>query len=85
MEIILHLSGHCIETAAKKRYERLVQELLNEEDEEREKILEKELDLLLNFLRKADFSELRRRGFDGSREMQVRIKKVGEDFVVEVV
>lgn len=83
MEVVLHIAGHCIETSAKKRYERLVQELLKEEDEEREKILEEELELLLDFLKKANFSELRRRGFDGSREMRVRVKKVGEEFVVE--
>lgn len=83
MEIVLHLSGHCIETASKKRYEKLVQDLLNAEVEDESK--EKELELLLEFLKKADFSELRKRGFDGSREMRVRVKKEGEDFVVEEV
>lgn len=85
MEVVLHLAGHCIETSAKKRYEMLVQELLKEDDEEREEALEEELELLLDFLKKADFSELRRRGFDGSREMRVRVKKIGEEFVVKEI
>jgi hypothetical protein len=85
MEIILHLSGHCIETAAKRRYEKLVQELLREENEERERELEAELELLLDFLKNADFSELRKSGFDGSREMRVRVKKEDERFVVKEV
>jgi len=85
MEVVLHLAGHCIETAAKRRYERLVQELLKEEDEEKEKRMEEELELLLDFLKKADFSELRRRGFDGSREMRVRVKRDGERFLVEEI
>lgn len=85
MEIALHLAGHCIETAAKRRYEKLVQDLLKEEDEEKERRMEEELELLLDFLKKADFSELRRRGFDGSREMRVRIKREGESFLVEEI
>ncbi len=82
MEVVLHLARYCIETAARKRYERLVQELLKEEDKDREKILEWELELLLDFLKKANFSELRKKGFDGSREMKVIIRKVGDRFDV---
>jgi len=77
--IVLHLAGHCIETAAKRRYEELVSYLLRHEDEEKER----ELEFLVEFLDKADFSELRRRGFDGREEMLVGIKKEGEKFVVE--
>jgi len=83
MEIILHLSNQCIETAAKKRYESLVQDLLNAEVEDESK--EKELELLVEFLKKANFSDLRKRGFDGSREMRVRVKKEGKDFLVEEI
>ncbi len=81
MEVVLHLKGHCIETAAKKRYEELVSELLKRDDEEKER----ELEFLLEFLKKANFSELRKMGFDGSREMLVRVKKAGDAFVVEEV
>jgi len=77
--IVLHISEHCIETAAKRRYEELLSYLLKHEDEEKEK----ELELLVEFLSKADFSELRRMGFDGREEMRVAIKKKGESFVVE--
>jgi len=85
MEIVLHLSGHCIETAARRRYEKLVQELLKEHDVEKERRLEGELELLLDFLKKANFSDLRKRGFDGSREMLVRVKKDRENFLVEEI
>uniref|UniRef100_A0A7J2TKK6 Uncharacterized protein n=1 Tax=Archaeoglobus fulgidus TaxID=2234 RepID=A0A7J2TKK6_ARCFL len=77
--IILHLRNCCIETAARKKYERLVSELLNEESEEKEK----ELEFLLEFLKKADFPELRRMGFDGREEMVIIVRKEGEKFLVE--
>lgn len=77
--MILHLSGHCIESAVKKRYEKLVFELLKEENEEKEK----ELEFLLEFMKKADFAKLRSQGFDGRTEMFVEIKKEGNDFVVK--
>lgn len=77
--IILHLKNCCIETAAKKKYERLVSELLNEESEEKEK----ELEFLLEFLKKADFQKLRSMGFDGREEMLVAVKREGERFLVE--
>ncbi len=83
MEVVLHLAGHCIETAAKKRYERLVQELLRAESEDENR--ERELEFLLEFLKKANFNELRKQGFDGSREMQVRVKRKGDNFVVEEI
>ncbi|WP_202319250.1 hypothetical protein [Archaeoglobus neptunius] len=83
MEIVIHLKGHCIETEAKKRYERLVRNLLREEDKTGE--MERELDFLLEFLKKANFQELRKRGFDGSREIRVRVKRSGDDFIVEEI
>jgi len=79
MDIVLHLNGHCIETAAKRKYEELVSELLKEDNPEKEK----QLELLVEFLEKADFRELRKKGFDGSKKMKVVIRKVGEEFIVE--
>ncbi|MEM0203492.1 MAG: hypothetical protein QXO16_05715 [Archaeoglobaceae archaeon] len=79
MRIVLHISGHCIEKAVKRRYERLVTELLEKEDSEKEK----ELEFLLEFMKNADFAELRNRGFDGRREVFVEIRKEGDKFVVE--
>ncbi len=81
MEVVLHLSGHCIETAAKKRYERLVQELLRRDNES----MERELEFLLEFLKRANFNDLRKQGFDGSREMMVKVKKRDGNFVVEEI
>ncbi|AGK60431.1 hypothetical protein Asulf_00404 [Archaeoglobus sulfaticallidus PM70-1] len=81
MELILHLSNRCIETEAKKRYEELVRDLLKEDNTEKEK----ELELLVEFLKKANFSRLRKMGFDGNKEVRVRIRKAGEDFVVEEI
>ncbi|WP_290597645.1 MULTISPECIES: hypothetical protein [unclassified Archaeoglobus] len=83
MEVVLHLAGYCIETAAKKRYEMLVQKLLNEDIEDENK--ERELEFLLEFLKNANFSELRRQGFDGSREMRVKVKREGKDFIIEEI
>lgn len=77
--IVLHISGHCIESAAKKKYEELVSYLLENEDEEKER----ELEFLLDFLKNADFSRLRKIGFDGKEEMIVFVRKEGTKFVVE--
>ncbi|MEM1578409.1 MAG: hypothetical protein QXN34_05055 [Archaeoglobaceae archaeon] len=77
--MILYIFGHCIESAVKRRYEQLVFELLREENEEKEK----ELQFLLEFMKKADFAKLRSQGFDGSTEMFVEIKKEGDEFVVK--
>ncbi|MFN3384732.1 MAG: hypothetical protein ACK401_07540 [Archaeoglobaceae archaeon] len=81
MRIVLHVSGHCIEKAAKMRYETLVLQLLRDEDLEKEK----ELEFLLEFMKKADFAELRKKGFDGSKEVFVVIRKEGDEFLVESV
>ncbi len=81
MEITLHLKGYCIETAAKRRYEELVRELLKEDDKKKEE----ELEFLIEFLKNANFGELRKMGFDGSEEMFVKVKKVGNEFRVERV
>lgn len=79
MRLVVRVSGQCIEKAVKRRYESLVVELIEREDPEKER----ELEFLLEFIKKADFAELRRRGFDGSREAVVEIRKEGERFVVE--
>lgn len=81
MELELILKGHCIETAAKRRYEQIVAALLERDDEK----LERELEFLLDFLKHADFSDLRKKGFDGSREMRVRVKKKDKEFIVKEI
>lgn len=77
--IVLHISGHCIETSAKKKYEELLAYLLKHEDEEKEQ----ELEFLVEFLKTANFSELRRKGFDGREEITVRVKKEKGEFIIE--
>lgn len=77
--IFLRVYGHCIETSARKRYEELLSYLLKQEDEEKEK----ELELLIEFLKTADFSELRKIGFDGREDVVVVVKKEKGKFVVE--
>jgi hypothetical protein len=58
MEIKLEPSlSNCIETVAKREYERVLSILLKEDQEDRQ--LEEELELLRLFLESADFSQLR--------------------------
>ncbi len=64
MLITLHLKKHCIETAAKNRYEMLIKQYFSSHKtsskEEQEKI-EIEIEQLLLFLENADFEDLRHR------------------------
>ena len=73
VSVILRIKDHCIETAAKKKYNELVKELIREDNPEKEK----ELEVILNFLKKADFKELRSKGYDGSREVTVEVFEDG--------
>ncbi len=60
MEIKLEPSlSHCIETVAKREYEKALRLLLSEEQEDMQ--LEQKLELLRLFLESADFSQLRSR------------------------
>lgn len=79
MEIELSLRGECIETVAEKRYEELAKELLEGENEKKEK----KLKFLRNFLENAKFNELRSSGFDGNQEMDVVVSGKGSDFSVK--
>lgn len=58
MEIILDLTRHCIETASKKKYERLIRQYFKTDKKEKINI-ENQICALKYFLEKADFSELR--------------------------
>lgn len=73
VSVILRIGGHCIETTAKKRYNELVNALIKEEDPEKEK----ELDVILHFLKNADFKKLRKQGYDGNRELIVEVFRDG--------
>ena len=60
MEIILDTSLHCIETASKKEYERLIRQYFKTGPLEKEKILmEQRIEALAYLLKHADFPGLR--------------------------
>ncbi len=80
VEVHLFVEGHCIETEAKKVFNRLVNYLLKNEDPEKEK----ELEVLRKFLETANFSELRKQGLDGKERKHVVLRENGEIEVVVV-
>mmetsp|Transcript_4917 Transcript_4917/g.2744 ORF Transcript_4917/g.2744 Transcript_4917/m.2744 type:complete len:103 (+) Transcript_4917:8612-8920(+) len=60
MEIILTLKQHCIKTAAKRRYEQLINKCFSNKCSDHEKMLiEPEIEALRFFLDNADFVRLR--------------------------
>ncbi|RLI77940.1 hypothetical protein DRP05_08815 [Archaeoglobales archaeon] len=73
VSVILKIKDHCIETAAKKKYNELVNLLIKEDNPKKEE----ELDIILNFLKKADFGKLRKMGYDGSKEVVVEVFEDG--------
>ncbi len=77
-EVLLNLSGNCIERAAESKREKIRQKADEVEDEE----LEEKLDMLDDFLENANFNELRRLGFNGEKDMRVRVWRDGESFTV---
>ncbi|MDQ1331708.1 MAG: hypothetical protein QG578_1976 [Thermodesulfobacteriota bacterium] len=71
MKILLDLSGHCIETEAKRIYEESIREYFRAPDSMRSE-LEKKIEGLRNFLEYSDFNHLRSlhpslAGADGGR------------------
>jgi hypothetical protein len=76
MEIKLEPSlSHCIETVAKREYERVLSLLLRGKQEDSQ--LEEELELLRMFLESADFSELRSQCEEfllSGRQIEVRLR-----------
>ncbi|OPY69965.1 MAG: hypothetical protein A4E57_00843 [Syntrophorhabdaceae bacterium PtaU1.Bin034] len=78
MEIMLEPDlSHCIETVAKREYERVLSLLLKGRDED--KSLENELELLRLFLESADFGSLRSRCDEfllAGKQVRVRLKLI---------
>ncbi|MCK5696127.1 MAG: hypothetical protein KAH62_05960 [Desulfobacula sp.] len=70
MEIFLDLTRYCIETASKKKYERLIRQYFKTNKKEKNN-LENQICALKYFLEKADFSELRNR-FSNSNSVKKR-------------
>ncbi len=76
VELHLIVDGNCIETEAKRLFNRLVSYLLDNEDPEKEI----ELELLRRFLENANFNELRKHGLDGRVRKHVVLRsKLGSD------
>ncbi|SDU20251.1 hypothetical protein [Desulfobacula phenolica] len=62
MEIPLNLTHHCIETASKREYERMVRQCFKISDDDNERMpLENKISALIYFLENTDFSDLRNR------------------------
>lgn len=59
MEIILNLSRYCIETASRKKHDRLVTEYFKANGEDQKKVIGHQITALKYFLEEADFSNLR--------------------------
>ena len=79
-DITFDLTNHCIETAAKKNYERLIRRYLKKETLPEEKAgIEDRMEILKYFLEHADFPRLRSRYplLSGNHSHQVVIS-VGE-------
>jgi len=55
MEISLDISRHCIETAARLKLERLIRACIKCPDP----VIENQIEVLTDFLKRADFSDLR--------------------------
>jgi len=81
MQIELELRNHCIQTAAKRTYEQMLNRYLsrNAEDDEAA-ILEKQIMGLTYFLQNADFQRLRSEypDLDGRRHHRVTLEIHGD-------
>ncbi len=77
MEICLKLKHYCIETAAKKEYEKMVNGYFKNGHSDSDKfVVEAKIEALKFFLEQADFRQLRGTYNDlgGSNELKVKLK-----------
>lgn len=87
MKIILNISRHCIETAAKAKYEQLIRSYLKRGTPEKEKrFIENQIDALKFFLEHTDFNELRYRcSLEGpNQEAELTVGRALENMVVRI-
>ena len=77
-EVVLSLSDKCIEKAAEKKQNEIKSKIENGEDGG----LKEKLDMIEDFLESADFKELRRLGFNGEKDMRVRVWREDDGFTV---
>jgi hypothetical protein len=78
---LTRIKKHCIETAAKKEYERLVLDCLKKKSATRLRVVEAQMNGLKYFLENADFAKLRHRYTElrGNAEQPVMLK-IPEDY-----
>ena len=71
----LHIRNHCIETEARREFNRLMDTYFNTDDVEGE--LDQKIELLRDFLENSDFPKLRSsdQRFSGGQESNVVIKR----------
>ena len=77
------LGKHCIEGASRERYQEMVQALLM--GKVSPETVQKDLELLEDFLETVDFSRLRSAypDLDGRREVEVTIERVDRGFEID--
>jgi hypothetical protein len=79
--MLLHLEGHCIETAAKRERRRVVSELLDlDESSEQFRRLADDLELVTEFLENSDFRKLRsqRPELAGGCDVHVELRRAAD-------
>jgi hypothetical protein len=76
-QIVLDLSQHCIETAARREHRRLLEAILDLDH--RDRALEDQLSVLNDFLRQKDFGRLRAEQprLAGGAAVQVELRRHG--------
>ena len=77
------LGKHCIEGSSREKYQELVQALLTGRAEP--EAVEKDMELLEDFLKRVDFAKLRTTypDLDGRREVEVSIERAGQGFEID--
>lgn len=89
MQIFLHLKNHCIETTAKKEYERLIKQYFKKSVSGDEKIvIEEQIEILKDFLEDTDFLYLRNTypELSGESDFQVNLQKSkdNKEFLIDM-
>jgi hypothetical protein len=79
----LHIKGHCIETAAKKEFKRLMDAYFAGEDAGPD--LEARIELLRDFIETGDFAALRSSDPRFSGEVEARVLLAREEGAIRVV
>ncbi len=74
----LRLNGESIENAAREKRDELSKKSENDDNTQ----CEKKLQFMNEFLNKANFKELKRLGFDGEKDMNVKVVEKEDGFSI---